>query len=112
MYFGALFLGTADKSCNKQAERCNTINLPHVNLIIFPTSACPSSWFKRSKSIVVFHCSSLLPDLQSPVLESSLKCVLWRGPMEKLLDVTMCYIMFELQGSSKEQHTLRTLTRH
>ena len=49
------------KSCNKQAEQWKTtIELPHMNLIIFPASACPSSWFKHSKSIVVFHCSACL----------------------------------------------------
>ena len=37
-----------------------TIDLPHINLIIFPAPACPSSLFKHSKSIVVFHCSACL----------------------------------------------------
>ena len=32
-----------------------------MNLVIFPASSCPSSWFKHSKSIVVFHCSAYLP---------------------------------------------------
>ena len=42
------------KSCNKQAEQWKTeIDLPDMNLIIFPTSACPSSLFKHGKSIVV-----------------------------------------------------------
>ena len=38
---------------------CNntTIDLPHINLIIFPASACPSYWFN---TIVVFHCSACL----------------------------------------------------
>ena len=35
---------------NKQAE--TTINLPHMNLIILSTSACPSSWSMHSKLIV------------------------------------------------------------
>ena len=49
------------KSCNTQAEQWKTtIDLPHMNLIIFPTSACPFSLFKHSKSIVVFHCSACL----------------------------------------------------
>ena len=97
------------KSCNKQAEQWKTtIDLSHTNLTIFPTSACPSSWFKHSKSIVVYHCSAyLLPDLQSAVLESSPNCVLWQGPKEKLLEVTMCYIMFELQGSAPN-YAIRT----
>ena len=49
------------KSCNTQAEQWKTtIDLPHMNLIIFPASACPFSLFKHSKSIVVFHCSACL----------------------------------------------------
>ena len=49
------------KSCNTQAEQWKTtIDLPRMNLIIFPASACPSSLFKHSKSIVVFHCSACL----------------------------------------------------
>ena len=48
-----------------------TIDLPHMNLIIFPASACPSSLFKHSESIVVFHCSAcLLKDLQSVIFIS------------------------------------------
>ena len=39
---------------NMQVEQWKTtIDLPCMNLIIFPTSACPSSLFKHNKSIVV-----------------------------------------------------------
>ena len=49
------------KSCNMQAEQWKTtIHLPHMNLIIFPTSACPTSLFKHNKSIVVFHFSACM----------------------------------------------------
>ena len=41
----------------KPAEQWKTtIDLPHMNLIIFPTSASPTSLFKHNKSVVVFHC--------------------------------------------------------
>ena len=45
------------KSC-KQAEQGKPQLIYHIWLVIFSTSACPSSWFKHSKSIVVFHCSA------------------------------------------------------
>ena len=49
------------KSCNIQAEQWKTtIHLPHMNLIIFPASACPTSLFKQNKSIVVFHFSACM----------------------------------------------------
>ena len=42
------------KVLQQQAEQWITkIDLPDMNLIIFPTSACPSSLFKHRKSIVV-----------------------------------------------------------
>jgi len=37
-----------------------TIHLPHMNLIIFPASTCPTSLFKQNKSIVVFHFSACM----------------------------------------------------
>ena len=44
-----------------QAEQWKTtIDLPHMNLIIFPASACPTSLFKHNKSIVVFHFSACM----------------------------------------------------
>ena len=42
---------------NKQAE--TTINLPHMNLIILSTSACPSSWSMHSKLIVLLSLSAI-----------------------------------------------------
>ena len=50
------------KSCNKLAEQWKTtIDLPHMNMIIFPPQhALPTSLFKHNKSIVVFHCSACL----------------------------------------------------
>ena len=43
-------------------QACRTVEKKRFttikNLFIFPASACPSSWFKHSKSIVVFHCSA------------------------------------------------------
>ena len=60
------------KSCNKQAEQLKTtIHLPHMNMLIFPASACPTSLFKHNKSIVVFHCSACL-------LQDCCKLVTWR----------------------------------
>ena len=57
------------KSCNRQVEQWKTtIDLLHMNLIIFPSTACPSSWFKHSKTIVVFHSSAcLLQDFCNPL---------------------------------------------
>ena len=44
------------KSCNMQVEQWKTTNvLPHMNPIIFPASACPSSLFKHNK----INCGSL-----------------------------------------------------
>ena len=43
----------------QQASRTveTIIDLPHMNLIIFLSSACLPSLFKHNKSSVVFHCS-------------------------------------------------------
>ena len=58
----------------------------HHNWLTTYKSACPSSWFKHSKSIVVFHCSArLLQDycnllyvttvwLKQPI---NFKCMFW-----------------------------------
>ena len=52
-------LGVCTADCkslatSKLKQWKTTIDLPHMNLIIFP------AWFKHSKSIVVFHCSACL----------------------------------------------------
>ena len=66
-------VGTADcksLATSKLKQWKTTIDLPHMNMIIFPASACPTSLFKHNKSIVVFHCFSLLVArlLQSAVI--------------------------------------------
>ena len=47
------------KSCNKPAEQWKTtIDLPRMNLIVFPASACPTSLLKHQLwfSLVQFAC--------------------------------------------------------
>ena len=47
-YSAAIFITADCKSLATSKQWKTTIDLPHMNLIIFPASACPSSWFKHS----------------------------------------------------------------
>ena len=53
-------LATYKQNSGKPQQWKTTIHLPHMNLIIFPASACPTSLFKQNKSIVVFHFSACM----------------------------------------------------
>ena len=96
------------KSCNIQAEQWKTtIHLPHMNLIIFPASACPTSLFKQQLWFSTFQlaccktfaicCTYLREVRMSPTLNrSSAVCRFGYGDVIEVCNGIIFYFYMRL----------------